>query len=343
MSNSPHPLLFAPIARRLQELGHDVGVTARDNAQTADLTLERWPAAMIIGSESPRARRHKARAMAQRIRTLRRWARSFRADVAVSHNSYGQIVAARTIGLRVVTAMDYEGQPANHLAFRLAHAILMPEVLRDSAVRWQGASNARAQFYAGFKEEIYLADFEPDSSVLSLIGIKRDQRPLVVLRTPPARAAYHRFDNPLFELAIKTLSEKAKVRSVVLVRHPEQRQAIDSLGLPDVVVPDCALDARSLMCQADLVVGAGGTLTREAALLGIPTYTVFAGPRPAVDVRLESLGRMKRLTDPSELESVEPRARNSFPLSELRARATGLVEAFVQAVCRDRNQASRVV
>jgi len=40
---SPHPLLFAPIARRLEELGHEVLVTVRDHAQTAELAFERWP------------------------------------------------------------------------------------------------------------------------------------------------------------------------------------------------------------------------------------------------------------------------------------------------------------
>jgi len=38
----------------------------------------------------------------------------------LSHNSYSQIVAARLLRIPVVTAMDFEHQPANHLAFRLA-------------------------------------------------------------------------------------------------------------------------------------------------------------------------------------------------------------------------------
>src|ERR1700755_2238788 len=55
-SNTPHPLLFAPVARRLERDGHAVMVTARDHAQTVELVLERWPAAEVIGTESPRGR-----------------------------------------------------------------------------------------------------------------------------------------------------------------------------------------------------------------------------------------------------------------------------------------------
>ncbi len=331
LSNSPHPLLFAPIIRRLEELGHKVGITARDNAQTVGLTLERWPDATIIGGQSPRSRAQKAQVMLERIRALRRWARRFGAEVALSHNSYGQIVAARTLGLRIVTAMDYEGQPANHVAFRLAHLILMPAALRDSAVRRQGATESRARFYRGFKEEIYLGDFEPDLSALASIGVEGDGRALVVARTPPSRAAYHQFGNPLFGQAIEVLGNDPGARLVVLARHAEQREAIRALRLTNVVVPDHVIDSRSLMHQADLVIGAGGTMTREAALMGVPTYSVFAGEQPAVDRELERQQRLLRLRSADQLLPVRLRPAQPRMVSELRLRATHLVDTFVDA------------
>jgi uncharacterized protein len=332
LSNSPHPLLFAPIARRFEALGHEVGVTARDNAQTAELTLERWPTATIIGDQSPKSRTAKARLMGDRVRRLRHWAKHFDADVALSHNSYGQIVAARTLGLPVVTAMDYEGQPANHLGFRLAHKILLPEALRSSGVHRQGANSARVHFYAGFKEEIYLGDFENDQHVLASLGMASDRGPLVVARTPPSRAAYHRFGNALFEAATNALGHDPHARVVVLVRHPEQREAIQSLGLPNIVVPERAIDSRSLMYQADLVIGAGGTMTREAALMGVPTYSLFAGEQPAVDRALEGLGHLRRLSDVKEIVPVKPRPREPTPVAALQARAARLIDTFVATV-----------
>lgn len=329
LSNSPHPLLFAPIARRLEELGHKVGVTARDNAQTVELTLERWPDATIIGGQSPKSLAQKAQVMVERIRTLRGWARSFGAEVALSHNSYGQIMAARTLGLRVVTAMDYEGQPANHLGFRLAHVILMPDALRGSKVGWQGATDRRAHFYPGFKEEICLGDFEPDPGVLTSLGVNRGEHPIIVARTPPSRAAYHQFGNPLFDQTIEALGNDSNARVVVLVRHPEQREAIGALGLPNLVLPDHAIDSRSLMYAADLVVGAGGTMTREAALMGVPTYSVFAGEQPAVDRELERQGRLQRLQEIDELLPVRLRPTEPHPIAALRARAEALIALFV--------------
>lgn len=331
LSNSPHPLLFAPVARRLEQLGHEVGVTARDNAQTLELTLERWPDAEIIGGQSPRSRAGKVHAIGDRVRLLARWAKQFDADVALSHNSYAQIVAARLLGLSVVTAMDYEGQPANHLGFRLAHTVLLPEALRGSGVERQGASARRTRFYDGFKEELYLGDFKPDAAVLDEVGGADRERPLVVLRTPPSRASYHQFESPLFAAAIERLGRERDLRCVALVRHAEQRSALESLGCPNLLIPEHAIDSRSLMYHADLFIGAGGTMTREAALMGVPTFTVFAGERAAVDRELERRGCLRRLHDVPEMLPVQKRRDGLKPLEQLRTRATGLIETFVDA------------
>jgi predicted glycosyltransferase len=268
--------------------------------------------------------------MAARVRDLARWARGFAADVALSHNSYGQIVAARALGCKVVTAMDYEGQPANHLAFRLAHVVLVPEALRGSRIARQGASRRRVRYYAGFKEELYLGDFSPDPDVVESLGLARNGSPLVVVRTPPSRAAYHRFGNPLFASALERLGGSG-VRCVALVRHAEQRSAIAALGFANIAVPEHAVDSRSLMYQADLVIGAGGTMTREAALMAVPTYSVFAGEQPAVDRELERQGRLRRLRDAGELLPLRRRPGEPRPLAELRDRASELVRAFTDA------------
>src|SRR5439155_24990670 len=46
---SLHAPLFRPIAARLEELGHEVVVTARDNAQTVELARPRFPELAVIG------------------------------------------------------------------------------------------------------------------------------------------------------------------------------------------------------------------------------------------------------------------------------------------------------
>ena len=83
-------------------------------------------------------------------------------DLALSHNSYSQILAARALSLRTVTLMDYEHQPANHLAFRLASRIIVPRAFPEAALARFGASPAKVKRYDGIKEDVYLADFQSD-------------------------------------------------------------------------------------------------------------------------------------------------------------------------------------
>lgn len=329
-SNSPHPLLFAPVASRLEERGHTILVTARDNAQTVELTRERWPDATLIGGPSPKGRRAKARTMLQRVLELRRWARAAAPDVALSHNSYGQIVAARQLGIAVVTAMDFEHQPANHLAFRLAQTVLLPAALELTGVRRQGATARKTRYYAGLKEELYLADFEPDAGLVARLGIDLGEGDtLVVARPAPDLAAYHSFENPLFAACVKRVLRDPRATVVVLPRHPRQRAALSELG-SRCVVAEHALDSRSLMSQADLMIGAGGTMTREAALLGVPTVSIFAGRRPAVDVWLEQRGLLHVLHDVDELPVVQPTPRDDR-LADLHRRGSKLVGEFCDA------------
>jgi predicted glycosyltransferase len=327
-------LLFDPLARRLtQQLDAIAVITVRDNAQTLSLARERWPDATVIGGPTPVGWGRKARAMAGRALGLVRWARETKPDVALSHNSYGQLLAARMLGIPSVTAMDYEFQPANHVGFRAASRILLPEAVPPAVVRRQGAAGRKVTRYPGIKEELYIGDFTPDPQVLSRLGVERgDGTRLVVLRTPPSGAAYHRFGNPLFVESLRILGSMSATLCVVLARNSEDRREVDALGLENCVIPNEPVDARSLMREADLVLGAGGTMTREAAVMGIPTYSVFRGPRPAVDAWLERRGALRFLESPRELQRVPTRPKPPADLEELRARGRTLQEVFVRSV-----------
>jgi uncharacterized protein len=333
LANSPHPLLFAPVIRRLEEKGHEVLVTVRDNAQTVELALARWPASMVVGKESPANPVAKTATLMRRVFALARWARARRPHVAVSHNSYAQIVAARMLGIPVLTAADFEHQPANHLAFRLAKCILMPEALQRTNVGRQGATREKVVFYPGLKEELYIGDFQPDAEILGKLDIDRSGNdPVVVTRTPPTRAIYHRFPNPLFNEILLRLDREPNVRLVVLARHAEQREAIAALDLRNAVIPAAAVDSRSLMYSADLVVGAGGTMTREAALLGVPSLSVFEGSQPAVDRLLEDRGLLRVVHNVADVGIPARRTAEPSPVCNLRQRGAELSEIFVSTI-----------
>ncbi|MDX6659433.1 MAG: uncharacterized protein QOJ55_255, partial [Solirubrobacteraceae bacterium] len=218
---------------------------------------------------------------------------------AIGHGSNDITVAAALLRVPSSTAFDYEWATVQHnVNCRLARAVVVPDVIPPERLRRYGAGPGKLHQYPGLKEEYYLADFEPDESVLDELGLVRE-RPLAVVRTPPSVSLYHRFENDLFARVLRRLRETG-AQVVVLPRTPEQRAEL--AGAPGFVVPDRAVDAQSLVAYADVVVSAGGTMNREAVALGTPVYTVFEGRPGAVDERLLAEGRLRRLADPEALE-----------------------------------------
>ena len=292
LANSPHVAVFEPVVERLRDQGAAVTLTARDHAQTLGLAERAFGEVRAVGSQSPHGLVRKGASVAGRARALFRIARSVRPDVALSHGSYAQLLAARAARVRAVTMMDYEFQPANHVSFRLADRVLVPTVFPADALRRCGARSGKVRRYEGFKEELYLGRFRPDGAVLPELGLN-DSRVIVVMRPAPEGALYHRGGNERFSELLRDAAARDDVQVVLLPRTPPQA---DGWAANGVIVPQSPVDGRSLLALADLVIGAGGTMNREAALLGTPTYTVFAERLPAVDLELIRRGLLHDLT-----------------------------------------------
>ena len=73
-------------------------------------------------------------------------------------------------------------------------------------------------------------------------------------------------------------------------------------------------------------------MTREAALLGVPTYSVFAGQRPAVDRWLESEGRLRRVDRSPTCRRSCHRERPPADVERLRERGRAIGDVFVRTV-----------
>jgi uncharacterized protein len=325
-----HVLVFRPLVEIMRGRGDEVSITARDYAQTLELLeLHGLEADAVMGHHGGRSRLQKARQMTSRLGALRRWARSRDFDVALAHGSHELTISARRLGIPSSTTFDYEFATLQHqLGCRAATRVVVPDAIPPERLRRYGVRPPKLVQYPGLKEEYYLADFEPDRSLLETFGVAQ-ARVLVVLRPPPDVSLYHRHSNPLFPQTLEHLGRSEDVQAFVLPRTDEQRKYVKGLALPSVIVPDGAVDAQSLIALADLVVSAGGTMNREAAALGVPVYTTYGGRLGGVDEELIREGRLKPLTDPRALElakrdpTTTPRTRRE-PSEMLRLLLTAL-------------------
>ena len=97
---------------------------------------------------------------------------------------------------------------------------------------------------------------------------------------------------------------------VLVARDAGQRERFLALGAPGLIAPDGpVLDGASLIAAADFVLGGGGVMTREAAALGTPAYTVSRGPPAAVDAALLADGRLRQAPEAERRRAQEEERR----------------------------------
>jgi predicted glycosyltransferase len=296
-----HPLVLRPIIERLEAQGHEVFITAREYGQTLGILDRLGLPYTTVGEHGGGSRLGKLRALGGRSARLARVVWDRRPQLAIGHGSVDLAVVSACFRLPSVQMQDYEfAQLQRQISFRLASRVLAPESIPLERLRRIGAKPPKLVRYPGLKEEYYLADFEPDPAVLGELGLDRE-KVIVVVRPPPETSEYHA-RNDLYGATIRRLAEASEAQAVIIPRTEEQGEAARAIGAPNLIVPERAIDAQSLIAYADLVVSAGGTMNREAVALGTPVFTTFTGRMGGVDEELIAAGRLQVLVDPAALE-----------------------------------------
>jgi len=302
LTNTAHVLVLRPLVEILERDGHEVEITARPLSHTLELLDDWGHEYTTLGAYGGVSRAGKARAAAARVVEMLRFGRRRGFDAALAHGSTDLPMACRALRVPNSTMFDYEWATLQHnVNCRLANRVLVPDAIPAERLRRYGAKPPKLVRYPGLKEEYYMADFDPERSVLEQLGVNPGL-PLAVVRTAPSYALYlGGSETPLLPRVLEHVVKNEGAQAVVLARTPEQREDIRKLGLEHVIVPDRAVDGRSLVAFADVLVSAGGTMNREAAVLGTPVWSIFEGKLGAVDEMLAREGRLKFLNDPTEI------------------------------------------
>lgn len=324
-----HPLVLRPIIERLQAQGHEVFITAREYGQTLGILDRLGFPYTAVGEHGGASRLGKARALGGRSARLAKIVWRRRPQLALGHGSVDLAVVASSFRIASVQMQDYEfGGLQRRIAFHRARRVLVPDSIPVERLRKIGAPERKLVRFPGLKEDYYLAGFEPDPGVLDQLGLDRD-KVLVVLRPPPETSEYHA-PNDVYGATVRRLAAAgAEAQAVLIPRTTAQGEAARALGAANLIVPERAIDAQSLIAFADLVVSAGGTMNREAVALGTPVFTTFSGRMGGVDEALIAAGRLRVLDDPASLELVKRRT----PVGVLHPRDPQiLVEGALSAV-----------
>ena len=336
----------------MRSSGAEVEVTARDRTFVPQLLDVAGLPYTVIGRGQPGGPLSKVAAIASRTAELARFASKREFDVAVGHGSRSLPPAARLAGVPNLTMFDYE-HVSTWMFRHFCDRILVPRtVLERTASRSARAAEGPWVPFDGFKEEIYLTDTPRDPGIRARLGVA-DHEVLAVVRPPSRTAHYHdRQSEAILDALTARLASAASqgVRTVWLARNPGD-PVPRTFRTPEFLIPREPLDGPSLVASADLAISGGGTMNREAALLGTPAYSIFTGPTGALDEELIRSGRLVAIRDASEVGSiplVKKEARLGYdpaaaPISGAPVKTRSKLKEFVVDQIQDLARRPRVI
>ena len=346
LDNSPHVPLFAPIIKHYRNSGIEVILTARDYAQTIELLQLTGfgDTFKVIGKHYGKGKLAKIQGLLVRARQLTSYIRLLRKSgtniaVAFSHGSRSMVLAARWLKIPVVTMYDYEFTET--LIFnRFSDKVIVPEMIPDAVLDEIGLAAAKRLKYPGIKEELYMREFQPTPDFcikfLEANDFKDgDDRIIVVLRPPATTANYHSSRSVELLNDILRFLSRPGVFTIIVPRTPEQSEDIRKRigNIPDArqncIVLNEAVSGLDLVFASDLLISGGGTMNREAALLGVPVYSIFAGRQGALDAQMEKEGSITFIRNKEDIAKIKLVRRHRDGTGAYASGLTDRVERFV--------------
>lgn len=305
LDNSPHVPFFIPIIKELEQRGHSVFLTTRDCYQVRGLADYHGLNYRTIGKHYGANKLVKILGTVWRSLQLAPIVLKEKADLSLSHGSRSLLILSSLLGIPTILVFDYEHSKG--LRFMKPALGIAPEVIEGDHIAKDFKMGLRG--YQGLKEDVYVATFQPDPSILQYLGVRSGEI-VATVRPPATEAHYHNPESErLFNELIDFLGATPGVRIVVLPRNEKKQRDYIMSTWPEwcqngkIIIPKKALDGINLIWHSDFVVSGGGTMNREAAALGVPVYSIFRGTLGAVDRYLAKAGRLTLIKTVADVRS----------------------------------------
>jgi hypothetical protein len=327
---------LGPIVRRLRSLGHDVRISARTYGQVVPLLALYGLEAQIIGRHAGKSKLKKVLFLIARSLRLFLYAFGSRFDLALCHGSRAIFAPCRLLRIPLVLMSDYEYTAFPSFICSWASLWLLPEVMTDEILEGRGYRVDRCRRYPGLKEELYVYRDRPNTGILAELGVL-ESKVIVLVRPPATMAHYHvRASEKLFHLALDYLTARSNVHVILVPRTDSQKKDLEryitSKAISNISIPRKPYRGPELILSADVVLGGGGTMNREAACLGVPVYSMFAGELGAVDKHLILTGKLKTVAGLQDLAEIPLRKKPRLTAAAGAEVSEKLVDFIVDAL-----------
>lgn len=267
------------IANRFRKAGHEVVFTTREHPDTLALSHIVGENPIVVGKYQPATLFSRLEESAMRVTKFSKLFRDNPPTVAISHQSVELCRTAFGLGIPIILTADTpHAKAVNKLTIPFAHTLVVSEALSNGFLKKYTPENI-VQF-KGVDEVAWVKSLKP----LKGSGF---EKPLIVVRELETKASY------ALETSDSTLEIVRRLEAIgnvlLLKRYSQEKEFVDSARL---------------VANADLVVSAGGTIAREAALQGVPSIIISKLGRTSVNTYLAEKGFPIFMSEPENVLSL---------------------------------------
>ena len=327
-------MLFSKLSEELKQRGHEVFNVSRQYREVINLLKLKGLEAKIIGKHGGKELDSKLKASAHRILELTSYFKEVDPDLAVSFSSPEMARVSFGLGVPHICINDSpHAEAVTRLTIPLSVKLLGPKIIPKQVWTKYGISLERIKQYNALDPWAWLKDFKPNEKVLSELGLSRS-KPILTFRPEEEFAAYlaQRTEKETGILSVieRLLKERDDLQILAVPRYMEQMQSLRKAFQDKIIISHSSIDGPSLLYYTTIFIGGGGTMTTEAALLGVPTFSCYPGEPFIILKYLMRKGLVKLERDPKSLAIKILAALEKVEYEKKRQaeRAKRLVETF---------------
>jgi len=292
-------MFFRRAVTFLHNSGHEVLCTSRKYREAVELAKIKKLDLTFVGSHGGADRYGKLREGASRTYQLAEVVKQFGPDVAVTFSSPEGSRVAFGLGIRHIGFNDSpHSEAVAKLTIPLTSKLYCPWVIPYSAWSDYGIAKKNIVHYRALDPAAWLK--HPDDDIQEVKQNKKKM--MILLRLEESKASYIAdkkvSTTKMIDSFVNELWQSANI--VILCRYEDQIAEVESRYGNKVQLLRDVVDGTALVKSTQLFVGAGGTMTAEAALLGKPTISI-APIQFYVDKYLVKSGLVKRASNSRSL------------------------------------------
>jgi uncharacterized protein len=306
-------MFFKPLVDSLIIGGHDVLCTSRDYREAIELARIKNLEIKIVGKHGGEGQYDKLRASASRVFELAKLVQAFEPDLAVTFSSPEGARVSFGLGIRHYCFNDSPHATAvSKLTAPLADLLFCPWIIPYSAWNKFGLPKTNIVRYRALDPVAWLKRRvgQPSSHPIDMV-YRNGNKKNILVRLEESKAAYLtenlvKKNGYLFlDSLVRSIHDLANI--VVICRYSDQVTKVSERYQDKVSVVGNIIDGTSAINSCDLFIGAGGTMTAEACLMGKPAISI-APISFYVERYLLKSGLLLKALKPTDLVKLTTRA-----------------------------------